>query len=47
MKNLFAFLLGIWEFRSDCTTHQDEKTENFYDWGREIAHRITFRKFDY
>ncbi len=39
-----AFLLGIKEFRSDLTSSPEEIEA--YDWGREIAHRLTFRRFD-
>lgn len=39
-----AFITGIIEFRSDFTTHFDQ-TEA-YDYGRELAHRITLRKFE-
>jgi len=44
MKILKAFLLGMREFRSDFTTSCDE--DEAYDWGREIAHRLTLRRFD-
>ncbi len=46
MKKIKAFLLGVWEFKLSCTTHFDEPLINSYDWGREIAHRLTFRIFD-
>lgn len=46
MRKINAFLLGMKEFRSDITTHFDESLINWYDWGREIAHRLTFRYFD-
>ena len=42
-----AFLLGMREFRSFITTPmEDERAYNAYDWGREFAHRITFRRFE-
>lgn len=41
-----AFFLGIIEFRSDATTHYDHPLIEVYDFGRELAHRITFRKFE-
>lgn len=41
-----AFFLGIKEFRSQMTTHYDYPVILWYDGGREIAHRITFRKFE-
>lgn len=44
MRTIKAFLLGLFEFRSDFTSH----TSNIiaYDWGREIAHIITLRQFE-
>lgn len=47
MAHIAAFLRGVWEFRSSFTTHY----ANYdllvsYDWGREWAHRLTFRMFD-
>ena len=41
-----AFSLGVWEFRSHWTTHQPSNDEA-YDWGREWAHRLTFRRWDH
>jgi hypothetical protein len=47
MKRLHAFLLGMYEFRSDYTTHfANLDLLDAYDWGREWAHRLTFRRFD-
>lgn len=46
MKRLRIFLLGVREFRSDATTHFDYPDIETYDWGREWAHRITFRRYD-
>ena len=47
MKTIAAFLLGVWEFRHDCTTRHDTASErNAYDVGREFAHRITLRHWD-
>lgn len=34
------------EFKSDFTTSYDDKRIEAYDWGREIAHRVTFRRYD-
>jgi len=47
-----AFLLGIYEFRRDCTTsfvgQPDEQSKyNWYDRGRELAHKVTRRRYDY
>ena len=39
-----AFLLGVREFRLAWTTHTDYP--NAYDWGRELAHRLTLRRWD-
>lgn len=41
-----AFLLGLWEFRTDWTTHFDYPLIESYDFGRELAHRATFRHYD-
>ena len=42
---LKAFWLGMIEFRSDITSNCAGQ-EEAYDWGREIAHRLTMRRFD-
>lgn len=50
-----AFILGMLEFRSDFTwadparDDDDNYTEldEAYDEGRDFAHRLTFRRFDY
>jgi len=44
MSKIKAFILGMIEFRSDCTTNVGEIES--YDSGRDFAHRITFRHFD-
>jgi hypothetical protein len=46
MKSVIAFLLGMWEFRSDLTTNPGDDLIEVYDLGREWAHRITFRRFE-
>jgi hypothetical protein len=46
MTKIKAFLLGIWEFRQDMTTHFDYPLIESYDAGRELAHILTFRYFD-
>lgn len=43
---IYAFMLGILEFRSDLTTHFNGAQIVAYDWGREIAHQITLRRYD-
>lgn len=40
-----AFCLGAFEFCSDVTTNCVEQSA--YDWGREIAHRLTMRLFEH
>lgn len=46
MRTIRIFLLGMWEFRSMCTTHFDYPEIEVYDSGRELAHRLTFRRFE-
>ena len=46
MKKIAAFLLGVWEFRRNTTTHFDNSLIEVYDQGREIAHRLTMRYFE-
>lgn len=47
MKKLKAFLLGMTEFKLSFTTHiSDANLQTAYDQGREIAHRLTLRKFE-
>lgn len=46
MKRTFVFLLGMWEFRTDCTTNPGDDLIETYDKGRELAHRLTFRRWD-
>jgi hypothetical protein len=42
-----AFLNGIWEFRQSFTTYYAGWNEwRAYDSGRELAHRVTLRRFD-
>ena len=45
MKTLRAFALGLIEFRSDVTANCAGNEET-YDWGREIAHRLTLRRYE-
>jgi len=47
MDTIIAFITGIIEFRSDVTSHFEDKEGIVYDWGREFAHRATFRVWDY
>lgn len=47
MKAIRAFLHGALEFRSNFTTHYETHLERAaYDWGREWAHRLTFRRYE-
>jgi hypothetical protein len=49
MGKIKAFLLGVREFRSDFTTAFGPDEDDLmlaYDWGREWAHRLTFRYWD-
>lgn len=42
-----AFLLGMAEFRSDLTTSfEDYDLLLAYDRGRDLAHKLTFRRWD-
>jgi hypothetical protein len=42
-----AFLWGMWEFRQSFTMRYLEDPEfECYEWGREWAHRLTFRRFE-
>jgi hypothetical protein len=47
MSALKAFLLGMREFRSDFTTNPGNDLIETYDAGREWAHRLTLRRFDW
>lgn len=52
MRRIKAFLLGMIEFRSDYTWADPARSDDIpgdysaYDSGREMAHRLTFRRFD-
>ena len=43
---LYYFLLGMRQFRSAWTTSPPDDCRNAYEWGREIAHRLTMRRFE-
>ena len=44
---LVAFVNGMREFRLSCTaSYEDLDVQEAYDWGREWAHRLTFRHYD-
>lgn len=43
-----AFLMGMWEFHSSITTrYEDDRAYDAYDYGRELAHRLTRRRWDH
>ena len=45
---LHAFILGVREFRYSVTTGwHSERLQECYDTGRELAHMLTFRRWDY
>jgi hypothetical protein len=47
MRKACAFILGMVEFRSGFTTRHNTRSErDAYDWGREWAHRLTFRRHE-
>jgi len=54
MDKIKAFILGMWEFRSDWTWADPARTDEngytvldeAYDLGREWAHRLTLRHFE-
>jgi len=42
-----AFILGVCEFRQSITAHyKSDLLLSAYDHGRELAHKITFRRFE-
>jgi hypothetical protein len=43
---LRAFILGILEFRHDVTTALEWPEILAYDRGRDLAHRVTLRRFE-
>ena len=46
MFNFKAFITGMWEFRKEFTTHYNNWDKMCsYDWGRDIAHRVTFNRY--
>lgn len=47
MKRLRAFLQGMKEFRCSITTrYEDDGVDVAYEWGRELAHRLSLRHFE-
>lgn len=52
-QKLYAFIMGMKEFRSDFTMNFEDENgddlygiQEYYDRGRDFAHKMTFRKFD-
>lgn len=43
---LKAYLRGVREFRTTFTTHYGPDLIEAYDAGRELAHRVTLRRFE-
>lgn len=46
IKRIRAYLLGMLEFRSDFTTSFDGDLIETYDAGRDMAHRLTLRRYE-
>lgn len=47
MKTFSSFLLGVREFRSSVTSHlEDDGQRHAYEIGRELAHKVTLRRFE-
>ncbi len=47
MQRTLAFLAGVRDFnRAFTLRYIDYDLQRAYDWGREIAHRLTLRHFD-
>ena len=47
MLKLRAFLNGMLEFRTSWTTnYPDDALMETYDRGRDLAHRLTFRRYE-
>ena len=42
-----AFVWGILEFRTDLTKHYDYPLIEDYDRGRDLAHKLTLRRWDH
>jgi hypothetical protein len=47
VQHVLAFAVGAAEFRSDLTRHyEDPALLESYDRGRDLMHRLTFRRWD-
>jgi hypothetical protein len=47
MRRIYAYLMGVWEFRSDFTLSFDDYALDYaYDCGRDMAHALTLRYWD-
>lgn len=47
LERLYAFFLGMKEYRSAFTTAVQFPLERTYDRGRDFAHALTFRRFEH
>ena len=47
MTKLKAFLFGMYEFRRSYTRNFGWEYDEVYGRGREFAHKLTFRRYDY
>lgn len=47
LKHFWAFMRGIVEYRSSFTTAVSFPYDRSYDRGREFAHMITLRRYEY
>jgi hypothetical protein len=47
LRTIRVFILGFVEFRSSFgMTYDDDRLTEAYDRGRDLAHRLTLRRFD-
>jgi len=44
---LSAGILGFIEFKSGVGMTYGDERDDAYDFGRDLAHRLTFRRWDY
>jgi hypothetical protein len=47
MKKIYAFILGLLEYRSEFSSHVGWKLNNSYDLGRKIARRLFGKKITF
>lgn len=46
LTRIYFFILGMIEFRSSWTTNSGDDLIETYDTGRDMAHRLTLRRFE-